>query len=150
MVRALRSDAGKLPSAVTLPEHIWNDGNAPWPGQDAGLLGTRYHPWLLHCDPSAQDFRVPALKLPDEVAPMRFDARRSLLAQVDRHFERRDRSGETATFSRHARKAAELLDAPAARRAFDLGQEPAKVRDRYGRSRFAQSVLLARRLVEAG
>jgi hypothetical protein len=150
MVRAVRPDAGKLPSAVTLPEHVWNDGNFPWPGQDAGLLGSRYNPWLLHCDPSAREFRVPALKLPDEVAPLRFDARRTLLAQVNKHYEKRDRSGESASFSRHARKAAELLDSAAARRAFDLNQEPEKLRDRYGRSRFAQSVLLARRLVEAG
>src|SRR5262249_37830727 len=56
LVRALRPDAGRLPAAVTLPEHIWNDGNFPWPGQDAGFLGNRFSPWLVHCDPSGGAF----------------------------------------------------------------------------------------------
>ncbi len=150
IVRALRSDTGKLPAAIALPEHIWNDGNFPWPGQDAGLLGPRCNPWLIHCDPSAASFQVPALSLPAEVPPLRFDGRRKLLEQVERHLGAVDRTGLAGNFSRHARKAVELLESPAARKAFDLGAEPAAVRDRYGRSRFAQSVLLARRLVEAG
>jgi len=150
LVRALRPDAGRLPSAVTLPEHIWNDGNFPWPGQDAGFLGPRYHPWLLHCDPSDPAFRIPDLTPPTEVPPLRFEARRSLLEQVNRHLDHLDQTGAVGAFSRHSQKAVELLDSPAARKAFDLGQEPDSVRERYGRSRFAQSVLLARRLVEAG
>lgn len=51
MVRALRDDTGQLPGAITVPEHIWNDGNFPWPGQDAGFLGRRRDPWLIHCQP---------------------------------------------------------------------------------------------------
>src|SRR3954452_20446673 len=46
IVRALESKPGQMPSAVTVPEHIWNDGNKPWPGQDAGFLGLQYDPWL--------------------------------------------------------------------------------------------------------
>jgi hypothetical protein len=150
LVRALRPDAGRLPAAVTLPEHIWNDGNFPWPGQDAGFLGNRFSPWLVHCDPSGGAFRAPSLTLPAEVPPLRFDARRSLLEQVNRHLDGANRAGVAADFDRNAQKALELLDAPAARRAFDLSREAAAVRERYGPSRFAQSVLLARRLVEAG
>jgi hypothetical protein len=150
LVRYLRPSPGQLPSAVTLPEHIWNDGNFPWPGQDAGLLGSRYHPWLVPCDPSAAEFRAPDLTLPGEVPPLRFQERRGLLDQVDRHLTGLDRSGAVEQFEQHARKAVELLSSSRARRAFDLAQEPAKLRERYGRSRFAQSVLLARRLVEAG
>jgi uncharacterized protein (DUF1501 family) len=93
---------------------------------------------------------VPALALPAEVPALRFDGRRRLLDQVNRHLGDVDRAGLAGNFSRHAQKAVELLQSTAARKAFDLGQEPAAVRDRYGRSRFAQSVLLARRLVEAG
>jgi hypothetical protein len=150
IVHALRPDGGRLPAAITLPEHIWNDGNFPWPGQDAGLLGSRFNPWLLHCDPSARDFRPPDLALPDEVPPLRFDDRRALLAQVNHHLDATLRAGPPEPYDLHAQRAFDLLAGPAARRAFDLGQEPDSVRERYGRSRFAQSVLLARRLVEAG
>lgn len=150
VVRALRPDRGRLPGAVTLPEHIWNDGNFPWPGQDAGLLGVRYAPWLLPCDPAAADFKVSDLTPPSEVPALRFTDRGRLLEQVNRHFDAVHQSGAPSQYTPHAQRAFDLLSSTAARRAFDLSQEPARVRERYGRSRFAQSVLLARRLVEAG
>ena len=150
LMRYLRPSPGRLPSAITLPEHIWNDGNFPWPGQDAGLLGPRHNPWLVHCDPSSPTFQVPAMSLPEEVPPLRFQARQSLGRQVNQHLDRLSRAGAIDNYGVHAQRAFELLSAPAGRRAFDLDQEPAAVRDRYGRSRFAQSVLLARRLVESG
>lgn len=150
LVRALTPDHGRLPSAVTLPEHIWNDGNFPWPGQDAGFLGPRFHPWLVHCDPSDPEFQAPALRLGPEVSARRFDARRSLLSSVNHHLDDLLRSGAPEHYSRHAQRAIDLLGSGATRRAFDLRQEPDRVRARYGGSRFAQSVLLARRLIEAG
>jgi hypothetical protein len=150
VVRALRADRGRLPAAIMLPEHIWNDGNFPWPGQDAGLLGSRFNPWLLHCDPSARDFHPPDLALPDDVPPLRFADRRSLLDQVNRHLDGTLRAGAPDQYGLHAQRAFDLLSGDAARKAFDLGQEPGAVRERYGRGHFAQSVLLARRLVEAG
>ncbi|NBO93765.1 MAG: DUF1501 domain-containing protein [Planctomycetia bacterium] len=150
MLRYLRPDAGRLPSSITIPEHIWNDGNFPWPGQDAGLLGSRHSPWLIPCDPAAREFQSPALTLPDEVPAMRFQGRASLLSQIERHFTKVNQSAVPEGFSVHAKKAMDLLQSTSARRAFDIGSEPVKVRERYGNSRFAQSVLLARRLVEAG
>ena len=150
LMRALRPETGGLPSAITLPEHIWNDGNFPWPGQDAGFLGTRHNPWLIHCDPSDPSFRLPALSLPGEVPPLRFSDRRSLLDQVNHHYDTIRRTGGAESFSQHAQKASELLHSANARRAFELESEPSNVRERYGSSRFAQSCLLARRLVESG
>lgn len=150
LVRVLKPDGGRLPSAITLPEHIWNDGNFPWPGQDAGFLGPRFHPWLVHCDPSASDFQAPALTLPREIPALRFDDRRALLHNVDGHLDNLLRAGSPEHYSRHTQRAFDLLRSGATRRAFDLDQEPDHVRERYGRSRFAQSVLLARRLIEAG
>ena len=148
IVRALRPSRG-LPSAVTLPEHIWNDGNFPWPGQDGGFLGRRADPWLVMCDPSAREFGVSGLSLPDDVPPLRFDARQSLLEQTNRHLDKLDQAGVAAA-DLHRQQAFDLLRSGEARRAFDLEREPAAVRERYGSSRFAQSVLLARRLIEAG
>lgn len=149
VVRYLRPAAGRLPSAVTIPEHIWNDGNFPWPGQDAGLLGRRHDPWLIHCDPSNAQFQIEALALPIEVPTGRMTDRRTLLEGMD-HL---DPTGHPGTFDVHdasVRKAFELVSSSSARTAFDLTRESPKLRDRYGRSRFGQSCLLARRLVEAG
>lgn len=148
LMRALRPSSGGLPSAITIPEHIWNDGNLPWPGQDAGFLGMKNHPWLIHCDPSAETFEIKGMKLPNEVPPMRLDRRRSLLEQINRHYAHQSHSMEQ--YDVHARKAIDLLTGSQARAAFEMKREPDRLRDRYGRSRFAQSVLLARRLVEAG
>ncbi len=150
VTRALRDRAGQLPAAVTLPEHIWNDGNFPWPGQDAGLLGRNYDPWLIHCDPHEDKFHVPGLKQPEDWTTVRFDGRRTLLNQMNQSLDDLQRSRAVETYGVHARQAFDLLAGRQGRAAFDLSQEPAQVRDRYGRSRFAQSVLLARRLVEAG
>jgi hypothetical protein len=150
MVRYLRPAAGQLPSSVVLPEHIWNDGNFPWPGQDAGLLGRKHDPWLIHCDPSDARFKIDALAPPDEVPANRLTERRGLLDQMN---HRLDASGSTGSFDIHdasVQKAFELVSSGAARTAFDIDRESEKTRERYGRSRFAQSCLLARRLVETG
>ncbi len=149
IVRALRPAPGQLPSAVTLPEHIWNDGNFPWPGQDAGLLGQKHNPWLIHCDPSAADFSVPGLALPGELSAVRVDSRRSLLQTLNQHVDNLQRSSAVTGYGIHAQKALDLLSGSKSREAFEIRREPDSVRDRYGRSRFAQSILLARRLVEA-
>jgi len=149
IVRKLRDRDSQLPSAVTLPEQSANDGNLTWPGQDAGFLGRAYDPWLLSCDPSAPKFQIPGLGLPDEVPPMRFDHRRALLDQVNAHFDRFDDLAGSIHQTR-SRQAYELISSPTARKAFDLESEDPRLRDRYGRTRFGQSCLLARRLVESG
>ncbi|MFO0849292.1 MAG: DUF1501 domain-containing protein [Gemmataceae bacterium] len=150
LVRRLLPGRGSLPAAITLPEQAANDGNLTWPGQDAGFLGRTFDPWLLTGDPSAAGFQVPGLGLPDDVPPARFDGRRTLRDAVDAHFAKLDRTGPPAAYDGHTRRAYDLIASAAARKAFDLGAEPAAVRDRYGRHRFGQACLLARRLVEAG
>jgi hypothetical protein len=148
VVKKLRP-GGSLP-AVTLPEEIWNTGRIVWPGQTAGWLGRKADPWLLTCDPSSADFQVPELGLPSEIPPLRFQGRESLLAQVNRRLDGWERSTELARYDTQSQQAFDLLRTSKARLAFDLDREPPAVRDRYGRTRFGQSVLLARRLVEAG
>ncbi|MFN4257980.1 MAG: DUF1501 domain-containing protein [Gemmataceae bacterium] len=150
IVQYLRGSPGGLPASVVLPEHIWNTGMIPWPGQNAGFLGRAADPWLIHCDPNAPDFTIPGVTLTDDVTPLRFDQRKSLLEQVNRHLDGVDRGGAVARFNNHSRTAFDLLRSGRARRAFNLDEEPAPARDRYGRTRWGQSVLLARRLVEAG
>jgi hypothetical protein len=150
LVQKLRPPRGGLPASIALPDHIWNDGNLTWPGQDGGFLGRAADPWLLHCDPDEPGFRVPGLGLPDDVPADRLGQRLSLLERVGRRLEAADRSGAVARFDVREQQAFDLLRAGVARRAFELDREPPAVRDRYGRNRFGQGCLLARRLVEAG
>jgi hypothetical protein len=147
-VRRLWRGACPLPAAVTLPEQMANDGNLTWPGQDAGFLGRSADPWLLSGDPSSPTFQVEGLGLPADVPPPRFAARRSLRARVDSHLGRAD--ALLAAHGARTRQALDLIGSPAARKAFALDEEPGRLRDAYGRTRFGQSCLLARRLVEAG
>lgn len=150
MLRYLRPSPGQLPTSIVVPDHIWNDGNIPWPGQDAGFLGRKHNPWVVHCDPNDPTFKFDALDLPKDVPTARMHERRSLLDQVNRQFDSLERNGQFETHDASSRRAFDLLTAGSSRRAFDLTAEPVALRDRYGRSRFAQSALLARRLVEAG
>jgi len=150
VVRHLRGDTASLPGAVRLPEEIWNTGRIVWPGQDAGWLGDSADPWLLDCDPNKPDFKVPDLSLPGDIPALRFDRRRSLLASVNQHLDAVNRGQAVERWSGLQRKAFDLLSSSDARRAFDIQAEPEATRERYGRNRFGQSVLLARRLVESG
>ncbi len=150
IVRHLRGDRAGLPASIAIPEHIWNTGNIPWPGQDAGWLGRTADPWLLPCEPTQRDFRIPSLTLPEELPPLRFDERKSLLKQVNRHLDSADASVLAPGYDLRMQQAFNLLRSRQARLAFDLQNEAPRMRDRYGWHRFGQSCLLARRLVEAG
>ena len=150
ITRALCDRSGQLPAAVTVPEHIWNDGNFDWPGQDAGFLGKEHDPWLIPCQPQDDRIDVPGLQRGEDMATFRLDARRSLLANMNSSLARLRHDPAVATLGLHAAKAFDLLCGDGAAAAFDMTQEKDTVRDRYGRSRFSQSVLLSRRLIEAG
>jgi hypothetical protein len=145
LVRILRPPVEGLPSSIVLPRRLANfNGLYPWPGVDAGLAGSRYNPWHLLGDPSAENFTAPGCALPDDVPPPRFDGRLALLGQLDQP------DHASAQFNRNHSEALTLIAGSRARVAFDLGREPDRVRDRYGRTKHGQSVLLARRLVEVG
>jgi hypothetical protein len=150
IVRHLKGDQGGLPSAITLPERLANDGNLNWPGQDGGLLGRAADPWILNCDPSAANFSVPELTLTPDVPEDRLDGRLSLLQQINQGLDDLESNASVNRYDMQSQQALGLLNAAAARRAFDLTREAESTRDRYGRTKFGQSVLLARRLVEAG
>lgn len=145
-----RGSPSSFPPAMTLPNRIANTGDIVWPGQIGGFLGPRYDPWLLTCDPSAAKFTIPDLALPPELPPLRFERRLSLLDQINGHLDRLSDSAAVAGFDRQTQQALDLLGGQRARQAFDLARESDATRDRYGRTRWAQSVLLSRRLVEAG
>jgi hypothetical protein len=150
VVRRLQPTVNGLPSSVHLPEPLYNDGRITWPGQDGGWLGRAADPWLLVCDPSAADFKIPDLALAEAMTTERFQQRRHLRESLESHLASLERRQIPDGFDDQTRAAYDLLASTASRAAFDLSSEPDALRDRYGRTRFGQSLLLARRLVEAG
>lgn len=151
IVQGLRPPRGGLPASIALPRRLANNGGAdPWPGTDGGLLGRKFDPWLLECNPSEPGFTVPGGELQSDVAQVRLDRRLELLEQVAPALDRLEHRAAVVNYGRYQQQAVELIAGGQGRSAFDLGREPATVRDRYGRTTWGQSVLLARRLVEAG
>lgn len=137
-------------SSVWLPDVMRLNDNVMPAGQTAGFLGRSWDPHRLVCDPSRADFQAPGLGLPDDLPLSRLSARESLRTQINRRLDDLERHAEAHAYSRHVGEALSLLTSGNARRAFDLGAEPPQLRERYGRNKWGQSLLLARRLVEAG
>ena len=144
----LRPRTDGIPSGVNLPTFLMSSP-LTWPGQHAGFLGPMYDPWQIVGDPSSAEFRVDALTLAQEIDAVRLEQRRSLLSRLD----------QTAAVSRDAaanrmnedqKLAFSMLSSGKLSQAFEMHREPSSVRDSYGRHPFGQSLLLARRLVEAG
>jgi len=120
------------------------------PGQRAGFLGPGCEPFVVEQDPNAADFRVPELSLPRDLPPMRLDRRRSLLASVEQGARLAERGAAANSLDAMQRKAFELLSSSRVRSALSLKDEAAPLRERYGRTTFGQSLILGRRLIEAG
>jgi hypothetical protein len=141
-----------LPSFVMLPWKAYHPaapgGQAP--GQHGGWLGPAYDPFLIGGDPNAAGWQVPALHLQDGMTAQLLADRHSLLRELESQRAALDSAAAAARMTADQAKAANLLSSTAVRKAFDLSEEPAKVRDRYGRNIHGQCVLLARRLVERG
>ncbi len=138
-LNAVRPRRDGLPSGVTLP-HSLIEGPLTWPGQHAGFLGPVHDPLLVTQDPNSPSFRMDTLSLAAGSDRARLAQRRGLLERVD---------GD-GPFRRHQERAFDLLTSGRVAQAFRLQLEPDQVRDRYGRNPFGQSLLLARRLIQAG
>jgi hypothetical protein len=124
-------------------------GGPPQPGFFGGLLGRVRDPLFVLRDPNANDFAMPELTTGNDVSAGRLSARHGLIQDLDtRPLARSDR--QMQGMSGFQSKAFDLLTAPATQKAFRIDREPDKLRDAYGRNIYGQSVLLARRLIEAG
>jgi hypothetical protein len=129
-------------------------GGPPQPGFYGGWLGKPRDPLIILRDPNAADFALPELTLGPDIDPTRFDARKHLAGQFG------SAAGMSSSKAIENRvladadgvriKAYDLLTSKAMREAVRIDREPAKVRDSYGRNIYGQSVLLARRMIEAG
>jgi hypothetical protein len=148
-VQCVRPGTDGLPAGVMLPTYLHNGYG--FCGQNGGFLGGDYDPWHITKDPNAKDFRVDELSLFSGLSVDRVQHRQALLASVDARRRDLDEAAVVRNLSHRMDQAANLLVGAAKfRQAFEMDQESPEMRDRYGRHAFGQSLLLARRLVEAG
>lgn len=163
-----RATAGSLPNYVVAPNFLGRlqeySTQLRRPGEYAGWLGRGYdplttaidkrdkkdNPYFRDCTDDELNYQIQGLALPAEITLARVAQRQSLLAQFDEQLRAAEGSPALAALDKFQARAFTLATAPQTRRALDIRQEPAALRDRYGRNLFGQSVLLARRLVEAG
>ena len=116
-----------------------------------GYLGRAHDPFLIKENPNDSGFSVPTFDTAKEVDVDRLAGRTNLLKSLDRYQEKFERQMEFArVHNAFTEKALGLATSTKAKRAFDLSKEPDKLRDTYGRNNVGQSILLARRLIEAG
>jgi uncharacterized protein (DUF1501 family) len=135
-------------SFVSFP-HVISDGSIT-PGQHASFLGKAHNPLFVNQDPNKPDFRLPELTLPENLSVERLENRTDLLRIIDEQSELLETSLVAQGLDESYQKAVAMLTSPRFKQAFDLSKEPKAVRDKYGRTTYGQSCLLARRVVEAG
>lgn len=138
---------GGLPPSVVLPWYLQFPGQSrKIAGQTSGRMGDRFNAFLLDGDLGQVDFQVEGIKLPPEIPLRRFQRRKNLLDLIDA----RTPVGETPiAFDTNSQNVFELLENRVSE-VFEIEREPASVRERYGATAVGQSLLMARRLVEAG
>jgi len=168
---------GSLPTSAILPEKLHKSSSDENSGQFAGQLGPQHDPWLIHCtdkphgdhgycgafpkylfnlhDGVASDrddwkFEVPHLALPEGVLNRRFRDRLELLHVIDAQRREIGRSASAGEYQRSQESVVSLMNDPQVRAAFDVRNADRKDLDRYGDNSFGWSLLMARRLVEAG
>jgi Protein of unknown function (DUF1501) len=140
------------PASIVLPWYTQFAGqDKPIAGQTGGRMGPSFRPFLVNGDPSRSDFEVAGLLLPENVSARRAENRHSLLRELNAVATRQGHlDSGNKTIRDHHEAAFALLKNARAVEAFELSREPKSVRERYGDGKFAQSLLLSRRLVEAG
>ena len=119
-------------------------------GQGAGWLGPSFDPMRIDADGSKPDYKVADFDLQADVSELRSNRRRGLLDSIDQQLRDLDADVRVDATRDHYDRAFSLLSSRGAIEAFDLSREPVEVRERYGMNVHGQSVLQARRLVEAG
>ncbi|HEX5444941.1 MAG TPA: DUF1501 domain-containing protein [Pirellulales bacterium] len=161
-----------LPPAVVLPERLIHNTGRVIPGQFAGILGQQYEPWFVDASPfhatsygaypqyqfdhqerghaDGRLFQAPNLSLPQGIDGPRFRNRLAMLDELQRQRQRLEQAAERNDFDRYRQGIISLLADPRVQTAFDVTRADEATQDRYGRNAFGWSLLMARRLVEAG
>jgi hypothetical protein len=161
-----------LPPAVVLPERLVHYSGRVIPGQFAGQMGSHRDPWFIEASPyhntsygayptykfdhqerglkDERVFQAPNLALPQGIDPPRFSSRTGLLASLQQQREDLDRAAQTQTFDSLRQGVISLLTDAKVKHAFDVTNADDKTQERYGKNSFGWSLLMARRLAEAG
>lgn len=161
-----------LPPAVVLPEQLIHRSGRVIPGQYAGQMGAKRDPWFISAAPfngktygaypdyefhhangpekAGISFQAPHLSLPDGLNLSRLNNRLGLLGSIEAQQRQLDEYASTNQFDRYRQGAISLLTDAKVKAAFDVANADAKTLDRYGRNSFGWSLLMAKRLVEAG
>jgi len=168
----LKGGKNALPPAAVLPQPSVNEVGAVRPGQYAGRLGSKYEAWHLHVASacalgngacpncfrfegtpfehgSSTIFEMPTLTLP-EGGRLRLDRRVELLEHVEQQQRQLERGAELTKLDRSRQQAISVLADARVQTAFDVEQADPRLAARYGKNKFGLSLLMARRLVEAG
>jgi hypothetical protein len=163
-----RTAAANLPNYVVAPNFLGKleeySIQLRRPGEYAGWLGRGYdplttsiakrdkkdNPYFRDCTDEELNYQIQGLALPAELTMDRVGSRQSLLSQFDDQLRIADRHAGVAAMDKFQARAFTLATSQETRQALDIRQEPQELRDKYGRNLWGQSVLLARRLVEAG
>lgn len=161
-----------LPPAVVLPERLIHRTGRVIPGQFGGQMGSHRDPWFINAAPfnsktygafpefefhhargaekSGIAFQAPNLSLPEGLTSGRVRSRVDLLSLVEKQRQYLDRAAGDESFDRYRQGAVALLTDPKIKQAFDVVNADEKTQERYGRNSFGWSLLMAKRLVEAG
>jgi hypothetical protein len=139
----------ELPQYVLVPQPTEVDFFTYADAYGSAFIGASYDPMIVP-DPSQEGFHIPDLRLPKTITAETIEHRQSFLKVVDRLYREKEEQAEFGKMDALSRQALGMLLSPNVAKAFDLSREADKLRDAYGRNRVGQSVLLARRLIEAG
>jgi hypothetical protein len=172
VVGGVTQSRNNLPPAAVLPEQLVHYSGRVIPGQFAGIMGAHRNPWFVEASPfhatsygaypersfdhqkrghrDDRLFEAPSLSLPQGLTRPQLDRRVSLLSELERQCRNLDVAAETESFDRHRQGAISLLVDPKVRESLDVTRSSTEVQERYGRNSFGWSLLMARRLVEAG
>lgn len=136
-----------MPPYVQLGENI----DTRFGGGSPGYLGLAHGPFLMTADPNNPEFSVRDITLPKGIDQARLDRRKNMLQTVDRLQQQAElQPAAFDALDEHYKAALNMVTAPETKAAFELQKEDDKLRDQYGRTKFGQSCILARRLIEAG
>jgi hypothetical protein len=173
IAQAVTRPRNNLPPAIVLPERLVHVTGRTIPGQFAGIMGPQHNPWFIESSPYEPKaygafpqyefdhqersykperlrFQTPSLSLPEDLGLKRLGGRVSLLEQVDSQRRTLDQIASRANFSSLRQAAISVLTDRRVRDALDVTRTPDAVQERYGKNSFGWSLLMARRLVEAG
>eukprot|EP00913_Durusdinium_trenchii_P022811 g21415.t1 len=159
-----RRAAQSFPGYVYLPRPLGHFAGYDINGQYSGWLGKAYNPmatriqkraaddnpYFRDCTDDELDFRLSGLEAQPGITLNRFDRRQTLLEQLSDSRRSLESHAAVRDYSGIQQQALHLLASPKVAEAFDIRREPARLRDRYGRNLFGQSLLMGRRMIEAG